>query len=113
MTVSVKARDLDKDYCREQLLTHYLREGQRVYCVLRSVSASGMSRQISLLIGEGDEVRDITYYAAGALGESLHETRGRRSIRVNGVGMDMGFHLVESLSYALFKNGNSLRHEWI
>jgi hypothetical protein len=41
---------LDFEYAKEQLLTHYLTEGDTVYTVLRSVSSSGMSRTISLKV---------------------------------------------------------------
>jgi hypothetical protein len=114
---TVKARDIDSDYCREQLLTHYLREGATVYTVLRSVSSSGMTRHISLLVADGGEIVDITYLAAGVLGESLYERNGSRTLRVNGCGMDMGFHLVYSLSSVLFagtdRAGYALKQRWI
>lgn len=102
MSTTIKATELDADYCKERLLTHYLSEGATVYTLLRSVSASGMSRHISLLVAKGDEITDITYYAAGVLGESLYERNGHRAIRVNGCGMDMGFHLVYNLASVLF-----------
>jgi hypothetical protein len=117
MSVTIKAKELDSNYCREQLFTHYLREGSTVYTVLRSVSSSGMTRHISLLVAHGDEITDITYYAAGVLGDSLYERNGSRSIRVNGAGMDMGFHLVYNLSSVLFKGedraGYKLSHRWL
>ena len=43
---------LDIAYAREQLLTHYLAEGDTVYTVLRSVSSSGMSRTMSLKVAK-------------------------------------------------------------
>lgn len=117
MSITIKAKELDSNYSREQLLTHYLREGSTVYTVLRSVSSSGMTRHISLLVANGDEITDITYYAAGVLGDSLYERDGSRSIRVNGCGMDMGFHLVYNLSSVLFKGeeraGYKLSHRWL
>ena len=117
MSVTIKAKELDSNYCKEQLLTHYLREGSTVYTVLRSVSSSGMTRHISLLVANGDEITDITYYAAGVLGDSLYERNGSRSIRVNGAGMDMGFHLVYSLSSVLFhgqdRAGYKIAQRWL
>ena len=115
--ITLKAKDINADYCREQLLTHYLREGATVYTVLRSVSSSGMTRHISLLVADGGDIVDITYLAAGVLGESLYERNGSRSLRVNGCGMDMGFHLVYSLSSVLFagaeRAGYALKQRWI
>ena len=117
MSTILKAREIDADYCREQLLTHYINENTRVYTVLRSVSSSGMTRHISLLVASGDQIQDITYYAAGVLGESLHERNGHRTIRQNGCGMDMGFNLVYNLSNVLFagqeRAGYVLKQEWI
>lgn len=117
MTTTIKAKEMDTNYCREQLLTHYLSEGATVYTLLRSVSSSGMTRHISLLVANGGEINDVTYYAAGVLGESLYERNGHRAIRVNGCGMDMGFHLVYSLASVLFKGedraGYKLNQRWI
>lgn len=112
----LSAKELDRDYCKEQLLTNYLADSRPViYTSLRSVSSSGMTRQISLGVVNDGEYYDITYLAAGVLGESLHETNGSRSIRVNGAGMDMGFHLVYNLSLSLYgrDGGYTLKHRWI
>ena len=108
----------DRDYAREQILTHYLAAGSRVYTILRHRSSSGMSRDISLLVANSDgRISDITYYAAAALGDRLIERDGHRAIRVNGAGMDMGFHLVYNLSSVLFhgedRAGYILKQEWI
>jgi len=108
----------DRDYAREQLLTYYVSEGSRVYTILRHVSSSGMSRDISLLVADREgRISDITYYAADALGDRLIERNGSRAIRVNGCGMDMGFHLVYNLSSVLFhgqdRAGYILKQEWI
>lgn len=96
---------------------------KRVYTMLRHVSASGMSRDISLFVVEGDTLRNITYLAAQALGERVRDSHGQRAIRVSGCGMDMGFHLVYNLSWALYSTGDLaadnarragyvLRQEW-
>jgi len=108
---------LDRDYAREQLLTNYVKEGQTVYTVLRSVSSSGMTRNISLYIADGDKIEDITYWASIASGATLREVNGSRAIRVNGCGMDMGFHLVYNLSSVLFhgkdRAGYILKQAWL
>lgn len=113
MTKTLTAKELDALYGREQLVEHYVKQGQTIYTILRSVSSSGMSRNISLLCVTEGELCDITYYAAAALGWKLTETNGRRAIRVQGVGMDMGFHLVDSLSYALYGEGYKLEQAWL
>jgi len=108
---------MDRNYAIERLLTHYVKTGTKVYTIMRHVSSSGMSRNISLVIANGNEITDITYYAAHALGDKLSETKGHRTIRVNGCGMDMGFHLVYNLSSVLFKGqdraGYVLKQGWL
>lgn len=111
---------LDVEYAREQLLTHYLTEGATVYTVLRSVSGSGMSRTMSLKVVENGKIIDLTYYAATVLDYPLTEVNGSRAMRVGGCGMDMGFHVVYSLSRSLFRtraadgdSGYLLNHSWL
>ena len=72
-----------------------VRPGETVYCVLRHVSASGMSRRIDLYSYRGGAPVYLSGYAARALGAKLADKGG---IVVGGCGMDMGFHLVYSLS---------------
>jgi hypothetical protein len=104
-TISKKAqKELDIQYAREQLLSHYLNEGDTVYTVLRSVSSSGMSRTMSLKVAKDGKILDLTYYASVLLGWSLVEVNGSRAIRVGGAGMDMGFHTVYTLSRVLFRD---------
>lgn len=94
------------------------RERKTVYTVLRSVSSSGMSRNITLkMVDDDGRLFDITYWACQAMGETCRDFRGWNVVRVNGCGMDMGFHVVSSLSWYLY-NGRSerpdyvLSHEW-
>lgn len=94
------------------------KEKKTVYTILRYVSSSGMSRDISLLTVDNDgSLRDITWLACHAMGEKPKDKHGRWVVRVGGCGMDMGFHVVYNLSYALYgketdRAGYVLRHEW-
>jgi hypothetical protein len=109
---------LDIAYAREQLLTHYVSEGDTIYTVLRSVSSSGMSRTLSLKVAKDGKILDLTYYASILLEWPLVEVNGSRALRVGGCGMDMGFHTVYSLSRVLFREaqtvdtGYLLNHAW-
>jgi hypothetical protein len=111
------AAELERSEARERLLSNYLNETSTVYTVLRTRSSSGLSRTISLLVANGNEITDITYLAAKALGDKLVEANGHRAIRMQGGGMDMGFHLVYSLSSVLFagehRAGYVLSHRWL
>lgn len=98
-----------RDQVRAMLLES-IRPGQDVYCVLRHVSRSGMYRVISLLVTLPDgSLWDISQ-AAISLGVG-EQPRGRaQGIGVGGCGMDMGFHLVYQLGYALWPDGTPESH---
>jgi hypothetical protein len=110
-------RAVDKELARMRLREMFAENDRNtVYTVLRHVSASGMSRDISLKVVDRGELRDITYTAAIAMGETPKDKNGHRVIRVSGCGMDMGYHLVHSLSSVLYPDqvraGYVLDHEW-
>jgi len=92
-------------------MRRWIRPGDTLYCVMRHVSRSGMTRVIDLLaIQDGDIVR-IGYDAALVLGWPYDYRRG--GVKVSGCGMDMGFHLVYSLGHALFGTGEVLKQRWL
>lgn len=88
-----------------------------VYTISRHTSSSGMSEDISLVYIKNNEPYHINYSASLALGDKLVSRNGHDAIRVNGCGMDMGFHLVYSLSSVLFagqeRAGYVLSHRWM
>jgi len=84
-------------------LRKLLRPGSKVYTILRSVSASGMTRRINLYTVYKGGMAFLTGYAAKALGYRYDYKRG--GLVVGGCGMDMGYHVVYSLSRALFPKG--------
>lgn len=88
-----------------------------IYTVLRHVSSSGMTRDISLIYIKNGEPYHINYSAAKATGDRLVSRNGHDAIRVQGCGMDMGFHIVYGLSSVLFKGeeraGYKLSHRWL
>lgn len=111
-------KTLEKNQLREEArvaLERYLAPGALVYTQVRHIGGKGMNRDISLYVVVDGRIQSITYYAANILGWRLVERDGWRAIRVNGVGMDMGWHLVESLAIALYglEGRNSLRQEWL
>lgn len=85
-------------------LRRWMPKGTRVYTILRHVSASGMSRDISIVVFPEGSKYPIhpNHSAAKAMGWRLVTRNGSDCIRVGGCGMDMGFHLVYSLSMALY-----------
>lgn len=107
-----------KEYAHARL-RETLKHGDTVYTVLRHVSASGMSRRIDLYTMRDNRPQYLSGYASILTGWKLHDNGG---IIVGGCGMDMGFHLVYTLSAILFRDdpiegrthsGYELRHQWL
>lgn len=81
-------------------LREWIKPGDTVYTILRHVSASGMTRAISVVIQDEDGPHEVDGTVARAMGEKFDNRHG--GIRIGGAGMDMGFHLVYGLSRTLF-----------
>ena len=110
----------EREESKQRLLSYYLKPGSKVYTVIRSVSSSGMSRTMSVYVVVDNQLQNITFHVAKTLDYSLVDVNGSRVLRVGGCGMDMGFHVVYSLSGFLFRDlnldgdpGYILKHEWI
>jgi hypothetical protein len=84
----------------------YLVPGDTVYTIVRHVSRSGMRRSISpVIITPTGTPWDITWAVQRIMRWGVH--RDHYGIIVDGCGMDMAFHLVYSLSRALFPDGHA------
>lgn len=101
MTKSEEQR-LYRDDARETL-RNLVKPGDTVYTILRHVSRSGMQRTIGVVVMADGKPFDVTGWVGKALGWSVD--RDRWGVKVGGAGMDMGFHLVYSLSWALWPDG--------
>ena len=81
----------------------YLRKickpGTRVYTIVRHVSRSGMSRLIDVYTIRQNRPIYLSGHVAFALGMARDHKTG--ALRVRGCGMDMGYHVVNSMSYRL------------
>jgi hypothetical protein len=100
-----KQKAHDKQWALYQL--NDIKPSDAIYTLVKRVSSSGMSRSIGVYrVIEGD-IQDISYFVANALGWKLSKDGG---VTVGGCGMDMGFHLVYSLSWVLFPNGTTEPH---
>lgn len=78
-----------------------------IYTIVKHVSASGMSRDIAVYRVADGKPRDISYFVSKILNWPLAKNGG---VKVSGCGMDMGFHLVYTLSCALFPKGTDTPH---
>lgn len=118
-TLSKKAQaQQEQESARRYLLSILERqEKPTLYTSLKHVSSSGMSRDMKVLTALDGQILDVTWYV-GRLGiGTIKERNGQRVIRVGGCGMDMGFHVVYSISSDLYRHqddsGYVIRHEWI
>jgi len=107
----MKASKEEKERAKEYL-KKWLKPGNTVYTILRHVSQSGMMRHISLYVIKGNKPIYLDYNTSILLESPLAKTWGE-GLKRSGCGMDMGFDLVYSLSYALFKDGYKLHHKWL
>lgn len=100
-------------------LRKWFPKGSTVYTILRSVSRSGMSRQISVVCLSTDDKGEIltlhpNWSVAQVLGRRLNKGGANDALIVNGCGMDMGFEIAYSLSHALYDgDGYALKHRWL
>jgi len=70
--------------------------GQNFACCIKSVSRSGMSRRMEFY---AKDFQRIGYYIARVIDYPYNVDKG--GIQVNGCGMDMVFHVLSSLNYAM------------
>jgi hypothetical protein len=118
-TLSKKAqKEQDRESARAYLLSILNKQNRpTLYTNLKSVSSSGMSRDMKVLAVVEGEIVDITYYVGKLDIGTIKERNGQRVIRVGGCGMDMGFHVVYTVSAVLYgyeeRGAYTIRHEWI
>lgn len=91
---------------REQLigeLREELKPGMYLHSILRHVSRSGMSRSISTVLIKKDlSMRQFDYAVEVLLGFPMSPYEGNK---VQGAGMDMGYHVVYALGRVLYPKG--------
>lgn len=92
----------EQETAREYLLGS-TKPSDQLYTVLRHVSASGMTRHISVLrVTDNNRIQCLDWYIA-RVADRRQAQDG--SLIVGGCGMDMGFSVVYNLSSALFPDG--------
>lgn len=109
MTTKAQEKAERREAACEMLRDLFPRDS-RVSLVLAHVSRSGMQRGILVLAQTSDGVDDVSWMVARAVDWPLHREAG---VRVDGCGMDMGFHLVYTLAHVLYGDGYALQHRWI
>lgn len=101
---TTKKRDMYRNGTKEKVPV--------LYTILRHVSKSGMSRSIDIVsISEDGDHYSLTYYAKCIMDYPFDQKNG--GIKIGGCGMDMGFALIDSLSYAVYGDGYKIAQEWL
>lgn len=104
-----KGKEAYREQCKQKL-SKLLENVNTVYGIVRHVSASGMSRDIDLYIIKDNQPVYLTGYASTVLDYPMSKNRG---MKVGGCGMDMVFHCVSSIAYAIGRDCKTLKSEII
>lgn len=87
----------------ETTLKKWIKPGVTVWTLLRHRAPSGMSRVLDVYVMVDNEPLRLTWSVAKVLDWTYD--RKHEGVKVNGCGLDVGYHLVYSLSRVLFKDG--------
>lgn len=100
--MAIKRETAQQKEARTQLCK-FLKPGDTVYGIVRTVSRSGMSRTIDFLAMPTRRGDRHMLYLSGYIGTLLGYNRDRSgALKVTGCGMDMIFHTVYNLATVLF-----------
>lgn len=92
-------------------LLKMLKPGDTIYSIIRHVSSSGMSRNISFFVLKRDKNGCSPLCLDWRISEILGYRQAKRDgLTITGYGMDMGFHVVYNLGRALWPNGTPKPH---
>lgn len=99
-------------YARETL-ERYAPKGTRFTAIVTHVSSSGMSRRIRFFVPAQRQdgtlfISELTYALAILLELPTKEDGNGYGLSVHGAGMDMRFHVVSSVSRALYGDDYAL-----
>lgn len=96
-------------------LKEVINKGDTLHTQLMHVSQSGMTRHIKVRQLKDSKALDWTRLVSLALDwkEAKNRFGDYNGIKVGGCGMDMGFHLVYTLSSVLFDDGYAIKHDWL
>ena len=116
--VIVMTKSQIKEQERQESISYLksmLNKDDTIHTQLCHVSQSGMTRHIKVRLIRDNIPLDLSFHTSRALDWAMAKDRfgDRNGIRVGGCGMDMGFHLVYTLSRELFDDGYYVKHEWL
>jgi len=85
-----------------KILRPFFRKNSTAYCSLKRCSNSGSYRHIQILATKKNRIYNLSCYVAELCGLSWKDDTS--SVGVSGGNMDMGFHIVNTMSYYLYPN---------
>ena len=94
----------------EELLKEWFPKGSTAHTTVVHVARSGMSRHIKVFAITGERIQNISCYVADYLGWRY---TNKEAVFVGGCGMDMGFHLIYTLSSCLYDDGYAIKQSWV
>ena len=109
-TISKKQVKLNNMLSAESRLENILDVGQEIYCIIRHVSKSGMSRHISFFCIVNNEPRFLSGLIADYLDYKMNKYHD--ALVVGGCGMDMAFAVVYNLNSKLSHSKNTTYLEY-
>lgn len=100
-----RAEDIARFYC------NYLHGQITIWVLCRHVSSGGATRVLSFFVVKDNTIICIDWFLQDFLGYKPHKKFD--GVVVKGCGMDMGFHVVYSLSRKLYDDGYRFKHRWL
>lgn len=110
MEISKKEQQESMNYLKDML-----KDGDTLYTTVNHVTKSGETRYIKTILIRDNQPLYLDYHISKVLDWSLSDKYN--GIKVGGCGMDMGFHLVYTLSARLFGHANDggykIKQRWL
>ena len=100
-----RAEDIARFYC------NYLHGQTTIWALCRHVSSGGATRVLSFFVVKDNTIICIDWFLQEFLGYKSHKKFD--GVVIKGCGMDMGFHVVYSLSRKLYDDGYRSKHRWL
>ena len=85
-----------------KFLRPFFGKNSLAYCSLKKCSNSGMYRHIQILATKKNRIYNLSYYVADLCGFKFKDDTC--AVGVSGCGMDMGFHVVSTMSHFLYRD---------
>jgi hypothetical protein len=111
--MTTKAETAAQQFATKQL-AGMLTKGETLYTINRHVSSSGMTRHISVFrVDNKGEIECLDWIIARAGIFKRVNRNNMEGLKVTGCGMDMGFHVVYTVSSIVLGDGYAIKQRWL